>query len=226
MPIRFSLNRSNLADLAVVRDLGAERIASVADALDVAQKETLQPEQLEPVILTVVDDLQDARALLRSLFSWHSLQRQHRLSVDDIFAGLQSGVQQGKWSREEIDRWSAIEPALRRLLQNEQARTVAKVLDLRYEYQNLLQNAQILTDIRPVFNMDASDINGAIVTYILQIRFDSADNDHSLSIAMDHKDVEQLAQECARALAKADTAIRVMASSGAMPTLISGKDPT
>jgi hypothetical protein len=95
-------------------------------------------------------------------------------------------------------------------------------MELSYDYANILDNAKILTDIRPIYDESASGIEGAVVTQTLRIRFVSLNGNHDCSIAMDESDVFALAQQCERALQKARLARGLPGSSSPVPVIISG----
>ena len=95
-------------------------------------------------------------------------------------------------------------------------------LDLMYEYENLLQSARVVTDIRPVFSQDATWIEGSVVSHTLRLRYDSTEGDHSISIAVDESDIRELERQCRRALLKAQTARTLMVEQAKVPTVISG----
>ena len=103
-------------------------------------------------------------------------------------------------------------------------RTIVKALELSYDYSNLFQTAKILADIRPVFDRQASKMEGAIISYSLRLTFRSLRESESLTIALDEKDVKQLIETCTRALKKADVAKKTMQGCGLPSTYITGEE--
>ena len=101
---------------------------------------------------------------------------------------------------------------------------MAKALYLAYEYANLLQSVKILTDLRPVFNEGGDDIDGAVVSYTLRLYYDNPEGNHSLSVAFDEQDIQNLHKECERALTKAKTVKRMVEQGMAKPVMIAGED--
>jgi hypothetical protein len=165
-----------------------------------------------------------ADSVVRQALSLHGLVRQGRRSLPDVLEGIRSGIEADSgWTDEEKEKWQAVEPQFRELVASPAVRLVTTAIDLSYEYANLLRRARILTDIRPLYNNDATEIEGAVVSHTLRLRYDSIDGNHQLSIAMDELDVRELVKECERALRKATTARHLMKDKVNVPTIISGE---
>jgi hypothetical protein len=96
-------------------------------------------------------------------------------------------------------------------------------IELVYDYANLLRRTRVLTDIRPLFNNAADQIEGAVVSYTLRLRYDSADGEHELSIALDESDIRILADQCDRALTKATTARAMLVEKCNLSVIVSGE---
>ena len=109
------------------------------------------------------------------------------------------------------------------LLSLDNVKIVAKALDLHYDYANLFQSARVVTDIRPLFDDDGTKIKAAVVSFTLRLYFDNREGDHSLSLALDEADVQELMKQCERALVKAKTAKSLM-ERNRMPILVAGDD--
>jgi hypothetical protein len=99
----------------------------------------------------------------------------------------------------------------------------AKAIELSYDYANLLRRTRILTDIRPLYNDSADCIEAAVVSYTLRLRYDTADGEHELSIALDEADLRTLMAQCERAMTKAKTARDVLAGRCNISIAISGE---
>ena len=212
---------------SVIRDLGAETIQAIIDKLSSLDPPPIRPSDLHRALKDILPDrLYEANILMRQLMSLYTLRRQRGVSAKELLEGLSRSITtaEPRWNDEEISRWNALEPQLQSLLSLSVVWTVVKGLDLSYDYTNLLQNAKILTDIRPVFDEDASNIQGAVVSYTLRLYFDSLEGSKSLSIALDEKDVEKLLKVCERALKKAKTAKNFMHKHDVKRTFIPGEE--
>jgi hypothetical protein len=58
--------------------------------------------------------------------------------------------------------------------------------------------------------------------HTLRLRYDSTEGDHSISVAMDEADVQELKRQCERSLLKAQTARDLMKEKTQLPIVISG----
>lgn len=209
MATQLRLLRHQLTDLAIIRDLKVEAIQRLIEAIRGMQPLPLRPETLRHVIAqSLTDNPEAVESLIRQILSLYPLMAQMRLDIKRVFEGLSYGFRTATppWTKEQIEQWQAREPALQELFSLDAVRLVTKALNLSYEYANLFKNARIITDIRPVFNVDATDIQGAVVTFTLRLRYDDPSGDHSLSVALDEADVDALKEQCDRAIRKAETA--------------------
>jgi len=80
-----------------------------------------------------------------------------------------------------------------------------KARTLQYAYEHLLRSARILTDVRPVYDDDADEILGGVVTHSLVIEYTEGGRHHHSYFALDTQDVGRLKQQCERAERKAAT---------------------
>jgi hypothetical protein len=226
MAIQIQLNKSLLSDLKAIVELGPETLARVVDRIDRMEHPPLAPADLQTVIREVVTKQGAADILLRQALSLASLRRRRELDADEVVAGIRQGLRNAATSSDDatLERWSAIEPSFLRLISSAKVETTAKVLDLSYDYANLLQTTRIVTDIRPVFDDEVTRIDGAVVSFTLRLNYDNIEGSHSLSIAMNQADVESLRQQCERALRKSVLAQETV---GALPlrvTISGSKD--
>ena len=228
MAIRFNIPKRQLAGLAIVRDLGADRLEWVAKQLS-SLKQPLAVGDLERPLRTELSE-EEAVELLRQLLSVSALGRYRNLGADTVFEGLTRGLAsiptESRWSEEDLKRWRDLKPQLVRLFELPPVNVVAKALDLSYDYVNLLQHTRIVTDIRPVFDENEEGIAGAVVSQTLRLVFSSSDGTHSLSIAMDANDIQLLRRSCERALKKVVTAEEQLLAKLDIPVLVAGENST
>jgi hypothetical protein len=229
MPTQIRLIPQQIADLAGIRKLGAERVRSVVEHLRGLEVTPLRPEALQEDFATALGgDTRAAECLLRPILALSQLLRQRELSVGEVLDGLRFAVATADpaWSDDEVAAWNAVEPHFAELFRAKSVRTVSKALDLAYEHANLFQSARIVTDIRPIFN-DVDDeqmeIDAAVVAFTLRLHYDNREGNHSLSVALDEADVRMLKYQCERALHKAELARGRMQDMAGVPTIISGE---
>lgn len=228
MAPQIRLQKSQIADLQTIRDLGPERLERVLTCLDATNVTPLHGEALLRLIADALGDEQQATDLMGPLVQLGGLMRHARLEPSDVLEGLRVALRPATsgWLEEQFEQWVAIEPKLESLLSTRAVKTATKATDLAYDYANLFNAARIISDIRPVFSddEDVSEIIGAVVSYTLRLTFDSRNENHSLSIALDEDDVRELLDECERALKKAQRAKSCMTDRAGIPTIISGDE--
>lgn len=208
MTPQFRLEKRQLADWQLVREIEPKLLRESIDKLRSLPPLPCPPGDLDRILKRVlVNRDAEAESLLRQLLSLHGFARNINLRTDQVFAGIQFGLNpvQSDWTDEQFQRWVKIEPLLRELFELDVVRLSAKALDLSYQHAELLQHAQILTDVRPVFDTNASEVRGAVISHSILLRYDDIEGDHTLSLLLDEADVRALKDQCDRALTKSET---------------------
>lgn len=214
MATQFEIGDAQLADLRRVCLLGPDLLSSVAELLEGQKTLPLQPDQLLELVQPALGgDRADAESVCRQTLALNGLMRQTNLGVDDLASGLSKAIESYEEEDPEFVRaWQNSREQFLRLIGTKACRLTAKAIDLAYDFANLFRRGRILTDVRPLFNQTNDDIEGVVISYTLRLRYDNVAGDHDLSLAMDQRDVEQLKQECEKALKKGATAKGKMAS--------------
>lgn len=230
MPTRLTLRKRQLEDLVLLRELGSDTLAAINETISQLTGPPLRPQELRQAIAEVIPDRErDVDRITSQLLSLFALRRHRRLKAQEVLDGFLYGIErirepEARWSGEEKARWESIQPQLLELLSQENIWTVAKAVDLSYDYANLFQGGRIVTDIRPVFDADGSKMKGAVISFTFRLYFENPEGDHNLSIAMDESDVQVLRIECDRALTKARAAQEGMTKGQQLRTIIAGAD--
>jgi hypothetical protein len=219
------LQESQREDFQVVRDLGPETLQRVVGRLRQLEPAPVRPDQLGHAIAEVLGGNTDAaESVVRQALMIYGWIRPGGLQVAEVQEGIRDALKADfNWTDQEIEKWQRIEPALGDLLSLPILRLVASSIDLSYEYANLWRGARILTDIRPIFNEEATAIDGAVVSHTFRLLFEGLDGRHELNVAMDESDIKKLAEQCDRALRKGQTARALMRDNAKVPTMISGE---
>jgi hypothetical protein len=223
MSLNLRLTKHQLADLKQICELETGRLAKVQSKLGELQRPTLRPQDLLTEVGTILGE--DTEPIVRQLLSLQGLIRQTGLPSEEVIAGIRDAVgRQGREVALESSAWEAVESTVKALVESQSVRLAARAIELAYDYANLLRRTKVLTDIRPLFNEAADEIEGAVVSYTLRLRYDSADGEHELSIALDESDIKMLAAQCDRALRKAATARSMVAETCNLPVVVSGEE--
>lgn len=199
-------NHRQVSDLRWLLDL-KDQFATVKDALLQSTVVALSPLQLIRLIEQEAPAWTSPQhgALVRQGLALRGLMTESGLSSDNVIGGLSLGLEAAGFFADPADRkvWdNTIAPALVELLDSKLFRVAAKSANLAYDYANLLRNARVITDVRPVFDDSVESIDGAVVSHVLRLKYTGIDDETSLSIVMDATDIQRLLEECERALSK------------------------
>lgn len=205
-----------ISDLRTCFKLGSTSLQQVAESL--SRAEAFRTESLIDVASDVIGP-DAAKLLIKLLLSIQGTVRRFGAEVSDIIDSLKDSLDE---AGDEHEPFKAEFDALSRLLSTNAIRRAAKAIELSYDYANLLRNARIITDLRPLFDDDVTKIEGSIVSYTLRLHYDSADGEHDVSLALDQRDIKNLKDQCERALLKATLAV----ASVKFPTNIVGDSKT
>ena len=188
-----------------------------------ARRPPLRPQHLLSAVGKILD-AGDAERLVRQLLSLQGIVRQSGLTVDEVLSGLRSAIeQQGSAAGIDVAGWKTIEGNVKSLVELKSVRLAATAIELAYDYANLLRRTKILTDIRPLYDEPGDTIEGAVISYTMRLRYDSADGEHELSIALDEADITSLMHQCERAVRKAAAARKLMVDKCNISVSISGE---
>ena len=223
MPGQSGLDQQLDQDLQIIRDLDSELLRQIAEHLKQLNPVPLKPEQLFAAVAEVSERADVADVVVRLSLSLYGRVRQVGCELSDVLDEFCTSIEnESDWNEEEANRWKSIEPLFREVIGTPVVRLVTTAIDLSYEHANLLLNARILTDIRPIYSLDATVIEGAVVSHTLRLRYESINGAQELTISLDEADVSQLAEQCERAQTKSLTARELMRSKAEVPTIVSG----
>lgn len=223
MALQLPVSAEQLDDLRRVVKLGPDLLGRVAAAIEDLRKPPLSASQLVFAVAAVIGE-GDAERLVRQILGIHGFAIQTGHSISDVLSGLGDVIErQTPEADMPIELWRAVEPRVKALVEARCVRLTTRAMDLAFDYTNLLRNARIITDIRPVFDLAGHTIEAAVVSYTLRIHYFSDDGEHELSIAMSESDVAEFREQCDRAIRKAATAKTTMENRCGIPASISGE---
>ncbi len=225
MADQLQLDESQLDDFKLILELKSESLRAVVDRLRQIDLAPVSPDKLFQAAVEVLGNREDvADSLVRQALTLCGWMRQAGVAVAEVPESLRDSLTAAlQWGKQDLDKWGQIEPGLIEMLSLPILRLASSAIDLSFEYTNLWMEARILTDIRPVFTEDATEIEGAVVSHAFRLRYSSMEGPHELNIAMDEGDIIQLIEQCDRAIRKARTARALMSDRAHVPTAISGE---
>ena len=197
-----------------VPDLVKKGFELARDLSETAFSEMLEAlEQVEPTLLTIdlanaitdkvndisTDDLEEIFDLVSSFFAGSaSLALDYKEFIDGIVNAEAEDSPKAEQSN--------LKSRLRRLMKSKTLMVTAKALNVMTDYPNVFAGARILTEIRPVFDQDASIAPpAAVIMHLLKIHFYTAGGREEFYVALDGDDLKRLKEVTIRALAKSET---------------------
>lgn len=103
---------------------------------------------------------------------------------------------------------------LERLLLAPGIRGLAKAADVATEHERVLHTSRILTDIRPVFDVDVDEPSGAVVTHTLRIEYFDAGALQAIEFSLNQTDLAQLREAVDREDRKGAAVERLLGRAG------------
>jgi hypothetical protein len=205
---QLRLSETQLSDLRLIAELSEEQLRSALNRLtELASVPMSQEEVRRTFSEALPDHSQLVEPLVRQVLALAGLQYRSDISHHELVVALHASLV-GKLQPELMEAWNRVEQVFAELLQADSIRTVVKSLELSYDYANLIQSTNIVTDIRPIFDDAAEEVIGSVVSFTLRLSYQNGNNAQSLSLAFDGKDVEKLRDQCIRAMKKAETTKR------------------
>lgn len=217
----FRISSKQKEDLKVISNIEPTSLEQLLDELRNISTPLANQVELKKMFYHSLDK-ENGNILYRHIFSISTLLREHSITVDEFFTSMDASLGKSGWSSEELKKWTDISKYLKDILQLDVICLVTKILDLTYDYTNLLEKSRILTDVRPVFDEKKNQIIGSIVTQTLRLHYYSEDASHSLSITLDEKDLNTLEEACLDAKKKAKQAKDLMKEKCGIQSFIVG----
>jgi hypothetical protein len=153
MPVRYKLGERMINDVRALCRVPVEFIERIRTSVEEAPTPPLHPDH----ILGIIPDRQeledDVRACVRLVLALINFRRQSGLSVDAFLDRV--GASLPRSDEETGNDWKCWEerlPSLRSVLSERRFVAVAKVLELSYDYMNLLRTSKVITDVRPLYD--------------------------------------------------------------------------
>jgi len=230
MAIRLRLEKEQIESVGRILSLRPEQLQSIGEHWQTLPSTPLRPADLIVVTKQWQDpgtgenvDPSTCEDLVGQLLSLYTIKRRSNSEFDHIRTALQRAFMTGLTEKQNED-WKVIEDSFFDLLRAKVVRLTAMALELSYDYANLLRRTNIIADIRPLFNDDASDVEAAVVSYTLRLEYSTSTNAQDISIAIDQDDLVKLRDQCDRALAKAATIESKVKQGLSVPTTIPGQE--
>ncbi|MFO1169990.1 MAG: hypothetical protein U1E49_03385 [Hyphomicrobiaceae bacterium] len=187
-----------------------DAIDRVASAIAQLKSVTVRASRLSAVARKVSDSNRQADSILRVAYGLASLMDRMACDSSDVVSALKLGLANRKDWASRVDQLEPHFSALSRLLNERAILAASKAVELTYLHPRLFTSARLLTDIRPVFNVQRDAILGAIVSHTLHIEYTENSRSAQLDIALDEDDIDQLMALCQNANKKVEACRRLI----------------
>jgi hypothetical protein len=223
MPKRISVPAGVLPQLALIAEQGdnLHLLNEITAAMSPTERTTGRIARAFAARANI--SVGDARKLLTTIMSLNMLGGTIGASPDEIYNDVTKNLIDNDTKVVDIDKWKAAKKAIVEALSPAHPLgLVQKTTRLRYEHQNILHRVKILTDVRPVFDETAREIQLMSIGYVLEVEYYDGTNRRQAFYALDVEDVATLKADCERAQTKTATLtekLKVLP----WPVLISGE---
>jgi hypothetical protein len=152
----------------------------------------------------------DLRRIVQAILNLQRVQSRFGYQTNQLLEAARLNIEaysNKKESEAKVAQWVAAEKTIADVLaaldQKNPLIVAEKAEQLAYTHQNVLVQARIVTDLRPVFNDDADVVLQALATHQLVIDYWEGPNSRRIEFALDAADVAELGRLCERARKKA-----------------------
>ena len=172
---------------------------------------------LEPKTSLAKDDLRDVVRVLAALSVVRMLSE---MPIDTFAESIAESMSLTGRSDLRLDSDSAkrFKAALRSLLEFRAIAVPAKTKSLLRSFDNVICRARTLTDLRPVFADEATQMDAAVVVHSLNISYHHGAQLRDFFVALDSDDLDRLIEVLQRAKAKAGT-LKAVVSPASIPII-------
>ena len=200
--------RPALAKLSSLSDESAAQLLSAINSSTPISNPRVMATRIGPSVPSISPE--DLTQIVNALFSLSAVRVLHKVAipsfVDDVGDSLQS-------KKSDVDV-AALKSRLEKLLQADSLIVGAKASAIQREHPNVLVDARILTDLRPVFEDGPESLRGAVVVHMLKLTCIRTNEPAEFFFALDDGDLEILQKTIARAETKSKALRDFMEKSG------------
>ncbi|MBD2778709.1 hypothetical protein [Iningainema tapete] len=148
-------------------------------------------------------DDENVRDIVRAILSFFALRESTNSSIEQISEDLIEAILSDddfvkEFSDEQLD---SFKDRLVKLLEIDTSLKLStKAVNLLQEYERILLESRIITDIRPLLSTDSDkDVTGALIVHTLKIEYRDADGFKEFYVALDSKDLQNLREQLNKA---------------------------
>jgi len=175
---------------------------------------TLSPKGLASKLGAAVKSIsaEDLADLAAALIALSSVRVVNKIPVPQFVEEVCESFATGK--PPQVPEGVALRSRLTGLLQAEPLMLSAKASTLQREHTNVLFDARLVTDIRPVFTDGPEAVPGAMIVHMLKFSYIHDNQSKEFFVALDDEDLMKLQKVISRAEAKSKTLRGIIAKAG------------
>ena len=207
----LKVSPKSVRDLKTVFSGGSELLIKVRRFLCEDYPPSIRDDKLLEGITEVCGDKSYAEALALQMVSLSVYRRDRSRDESEVIASFLEGIAKARddFNEEEVSWFQENQSEFLSLLSCSAIKLPAKANQIRFDFDHILSAGSILTDLRPVFDDEHSEIVGGIVTHSLQLKYYDRRNEGevaTLTLALDVTDLKNLMEEFKKAESKAEVA--------------------
>lgn len=151
----------------------------------------------------------DVRLILDTLISMYPVMMSSNRSLNAFVSDIVTSMRDQAPDEEpafDDSQLTRLQDLLEKLLKVPSISLAAKATNILFENERSLMSSRILTDVRPVFDIDMNDIGGGLVIHTLKLEYfaDNVDALNQFFVSLDSNDIDDLIRNLERAKLKAE----------------------
>lgn len=224
MAFSFQINPVQSRDWALICEFDGSKFGEVTSQILSNDRKSPRASQLLDNFVRATSDEAFSKALCRQLLSLSGFRRARNLAPDDAIEALILSFE-SHLAGEDIYAWlNEQKQSLTKLLASETIRLPAKSLQLSTDHSALFASANVVTDVRPVFDGDRNAVEGGIIIQTLRLHYFEGGEEKDVSIALDVEDLKNVIAELEKAKNKAETTRKLFTEKTGMDIFIVGEE--
>lgn len=220
MKIRIPKNRWEA--FVALSTMSDESVKTVFAALASVPPQNYGPDVALQIAASLKDTLGNGIAeVVDTVFSLFPLIISTNKSVDQMLDTVMEAVRQYAAREKELppDQLDRLRINLKKLLQVPSMSVGAKATGVLFDNPHNFLNARVITDLRPVFELENVNIAGAVILHTLKIEYGAeGTSEKEFFVALDDDDIKSLISKLERALEKGDK-MRELINASSVPLL-------
>ncbi|MES2460654.1 MAG: hypothetical protein V4671_08715, partial [Armatimonadota bacterium] len=145
----------------------------------------------------------------------HSVLRNVDYDISATIEGAEDSLNlYDEWDDESQKQWEDRRQIIERLLAPDSViGLMSKVRELLYDFQSILMDSNVVTDIRQVYDKDATEVKAGLIVHTLSLEYFENSTQKEMHLMLSTTDVERLAKRLERALKKSKASASILKKS-------------